>query len=48
MTAAFLRNAESLVLDLLAISGPSGHEGEAMKFIARRLREAARRGSHPL
>jgi tripeptide aminopeptidase len=40
MTAAFLKNAESLVLDLLAISGPSGREEEVMQFIARQLREA--------
>ncbi len=40
MNAAFLKNAEALVLDLLAIPGPSGREEAVMKFIAERLREA--------
>lgn len=36
----FLKNAESLVLELLAIPGVSGREGEVLQFIARRLRQA--------
>jgi tripeptide aminopeptidase len=40
MNAAFLKHAESLVLDLLTIPGPSGQEGQIMKAVNQRLREA--------
>lgn len=40
MVASFLKNAESLVLELLAIPGVSGRESEVMQYIARRLRQA--------
>ncbi|RPI58202.1 MAG: M20/M25/M40 family metallo-hydrolase, partial [Planctomycetaceae bacterium] len=40
MSTPFLKNAESLVLELLAIPGVSGCESEVMQFIARRLRQA--------
>jgi tripeptide aminopeptidase len=40
MNAAFLKEAEKLVLELLTIPGVSGREGKVMQFIAQRLREA--------
>ena len=40
MNSSFLKEAESLVLELLAIPGVSGREGEVMQFIAQRLRQA--------
>ena len=40
MTTSFLKTAESLVLELLAIPGTSGREGKVMQFIARRLHQA--------
>lgn len=40
MSTAFLKKAESLVLELLAISGVSGEENEVLQTIARRLGEA--------
>ncbi len=46
MTDAYARQAEGLLLELLAISGPSGRERQVMEFIAERLRAAgAPRGS---
>lgn len=36
----FLKNAESLVMELLAIPGISGQEDEVLQLIARRLRQA--------
>jgi len=40
MNAAFFKNAESLVMELMAIPGVSGEEGEVMELIVRRLRQA--------
>lgn len=40
MSAEFLKNAESLVLELLAIPGVSGREGEVTRRIVQRLRQA--------
>jgi len=40
MSTAFLKDAEALVLELLAIPGISGREGAVMQFIDRRLRRA--------
>jgi len=40
MTSAFEKNAEQLVLKLMAIPGASGEEGRVMEFIAARLRRA--------
>jgi tripeptide aminopeptidase len=45
MSEAFLREAESLVMELLSIPGVSGQEGAVMEYIARRLREAGAPGS---
>jgi tripeptide aminopeptidase len=40
MSTSFLKEAESLVLELLAIPGVSGQEGEVVQFIAQRLGQA--------
>ncbi len=40
MNTSFLKDAESLVLELLAIPGLSGQEGKVTQFIAQRLRQA--------
>ena len=40
MNNAFLKKAESLVLDLLKIPGPSGEEQKVMEFLVNRLRKA--------
>ena len=40
MSTSFLKDAESLVLELLAMPGVSGQEGEVVRFIAQRLRQA--------
>lgn len=40
MNAAFLKNAESLVLKLMAIPGVSGREGDVMSFIVEQLKQA--------
>jgi tripeptide aminopeptidase len=40
MNTPFLKDAESLVLELLAIPGISGQEGKVVKFLHQRLRQA--------
>lgn len=40
MMSSFLKTAESLVKELLAIPGSSGCEGDVLRFIADRLRQA--------
>jgi tripeptide aminopeptidase len=40
MNTSFPTDAESLVLELLAMPGVSGQEGEVVRFIAQRLRQA--------
>jgi tripeptide aminopeptidase len=40
MSNSFLKDAESLVMELLAVPGLSGREGEVVQFIAQRLRQA--------
>jgi tripeptide aminopeptidase len=43
MSTEFLKSAESIVLELLAIPGVSGQESEIQQWIARRLRQAGAR-----
>jgi tripeptide aminopeptidase len=40
MEKQFVENAQRLVMELLAVPGPSGREGRVMEFITRRLRQA--------
>ena len=40
MSTSFLKDAESLVMELLAIPGMSGQEGEVVRFLAQRLGQA--------
>jgi tripeptide aminopeptidase len=40
MSTSFIKNAESLVMGLLATAGISGREGDVVQFISRRLRQA--------
>ena len=44
MNTEFLKQAESLLMELLAIPGVSGREDEVVRFIAQRLRHAGASG----
>lgn len=46
MNAAFLKNAESLVVKLMSIPGVSGREGEVMSYIVEQLKQAGADEKH--